>query len=66
MVGGTTGSACAGANAGVGSCSAGMEVSLGDSGIGICLVNIGVSVGYVVMGCAKASRIRSLYTSFFV
>ena len=49
MVGGTTGSAGADANAGVWRGSAGIGGSVGVGGEGIYLVNIDVDDGYVVM-----------------
>ena len=50
MVGETTGSAGAGTNVGVGGDSAGIDGSIGVGELGICLDNIGVNVGCVVMG----------------
>ena len=50
MVGGTSSSAGASANAGVGDGSVEIGGSVEVSGVGICLVNIGVDVGCVVMG----------------
>ena len=50
MVGGATGSARAGANAGVGGNSAEVSGNTGVGGLNICLVNICVGVGCVVMG----------------